>query len=240
MRKSYMKEAKMRFPFILAGLLVVAAGMAVAQDAFPKLETAPAFTYVHNSPVLGGTQGFNCAGGGGTIAYNMTSMLGMAMDLSTCHIFGLDNTYGVGSKVNGNEFTYVFGPRLTFRQHKFQPFFEINFGGERVSLKCNQGNAGNACNSLVAVQPLPPPSGTVIIVPRNPNATSFSKNAFAMTVGGGADIKINRKFALRLVQAEYLYTRFGNDCPLAYCSNNNNQNSFRLKSGIVMSWGGAQ
>jgi outer membrane protein OmpA-like peptidoglycan-associated protein len=81
------------------------------------------------------------------------------------------------------------------------------------------------------------PSGRIVTV-RNPSATSFSDNAFAMTVGGGADIKINRKFALRLVQAEYLYTRFGNNCNLAICFNNNNQNSFRLKSGIVISWGG--
>src|SRR5271166_4655230 len=107
MRKSYM-EAKMRLPFILAVLLVVLAGTAVAQDAFPKVEMGPGFSYQHNSPVLGGTQGFNCAGGGSTMAYNMTSMFGMAMDLSGCKIFGLNNTYGVGSKVGGSEFTYVF------------------------------------------------------------------------------------------------------------------------------------
>jgi opacity protein-like surface antigen len=239
MRKSFMEA--MRLPFILAGLFVVVAGTALAQDSFGKVEMAPAFSYQHNSPVLGGTQGFNCAGGGSTMAYNMTSMFGLAADLSGCKVFGLNNTYGIGSKVSGSEFTYVFGPRITFRQHKFQPFFELNFGGERVGISCNQGNAGNACGSATATQPLPSSTNAiVIVVPRNPNATSFSKNAFALTVGGGADIKLNKKFALRLVQAEYLYTRFGNDCPLAYCSNNNSQNSFRLKSGIVMSWGGAQ
>ena len=49
---------------------------------------------------------------------------------------------------------------------------------------------------------------------------------------------MNKKFAIRLIQAEYLYTRFGNNCQLELCSNNNNQNSFRLKSGIVFRWGG--
>jgi hypothetical protein len=48
---------------------------------------------------------------------------------------------------------------------------------------------------------------------------------------------LNQKIAIRLIQAEYLYTRFGNECQLAICSNNNSQNAFRLKSGIVMSWG---
>ena len=32
---------------------------------------------------------------------------------------------------------------------------------------------------------------------------------------------MNKKFAIRLVQAEYLYTRFGNACQFAVCSNNN-------------------
>ena len=73
------------------------------------------------------------------------------------------------------------------------------------------------------------------------NATAgatLSKTAFAMTAGGGFDIKLSKKISLRPVQAEYLYTRFGNDCPLTVCTNNNNQNSFRLKSGIVIAWGG--
>jgi opacity protein-like surface antigen len=242
MSKTYMEKV-IRGTVLAAGVLLLA-GTAVAQDSdsYPKVEMAPGFSYQHNSPVLGGSQGFNCAGGGSTIAYNPTSMFGLAMDLSGCKAFGLDNTYGIGSKVNGGEFTYVFGPRLTFRKSKFQPFFELNFGGERVSVSCRNGNAGNACGSITAGQlptQLPSGPGNLVTVV-NPNATSFAKNAFAMTVGGGFDIKLNKKFAIRLVQAEYLYTRFGNSCEFAYCSNNNSQNSFRLKSGIVVGWGGAQ
>jgi opacity protein-like surface antigen/outer membrane protein OmpA-like peptidoglycan-associated protein len=228
--------------FVFAAALLATAGTAVAQE-YPTVEMAPGFSYQHNSPVLGGSQSFNCAGGGSTMAYNITSMFGLAADLSGCKIFGLDNTYGVGSKVSGSEFTYVFGPRLTFRNlGKFQPFLEVNFGGERVGISCNTGDAGNACGSIPPGSvPTQLPSGPgVILIPRNPNATSASKNAFALTAGGGFDIKINKKFAIRLVQAEYLYTRFGNDCQFAICSNNNGQNSFRLKSGIVIGWGGAR
>jgi outer membrane protein OmpA-like peptidoglycan-associated protein len=235
------KKVKMYGSFVFAGALLFAAGTAVAQD-FGKVETAPGFAYVRNTPVLGGSQSFNCAGGGGTIAYNMTSAFGMAMDLSSCKVFGLNNTYGVGSKLNGNEFTYVFGPRITLRKGRVQPFLLVNLGGERVALSCKNGNFGNACGSIVAA---PPITGVAVTTPTvtvvkviNPNGTSAAKNAFALTAGGGLDIKLNKKFALRLFQAEYLYTRFGNDCPFAICSNNNSQNSFRLKSGIVMSWGG--
>jgi hypothetical protein len=165
MRKTYKETVKMRGLYVFAAGLLLAAGTAVAQDSdgYPRLETAPAFTYVHNSPVLGGSQSFNCYGFGGTIAYNFTSLIGLAADLSGCRVGGLDNTYGVGSKVHVGEGTYVFGPRFTFRHFgKLQPFLETNFGIEHIRVKCNNGNAGNACGSITAVQPLPT-DATVIV-----------------------------------------------------------------------------
>ena len=57
-----------------------------------------------------------------------------------------------------------------------------------------------------------------------------------MTVGGGFQVRLSHKFSLRLLQAEYLYTRFGNNCALAICNQNNSQNNFRLKSGVVINW----
>ena len=201
----------MRKYFVLAGLILLTAGTAVAQD-FPRVETAPAFMYIR-TPV--GGQSFNCAGGGGTLAYNVSSVVGIAADLGGCKIFG--NTLGLGNTISGNEFTFLFGPRFTYRNSgKFQPFFEVNFGGARVSVTC-KSSATNCVNTTAGA--------------------TFSKSAFATTAGGGFDIKLNKKFAIRLIQAEYLYTRFGNDCPLTVCTQNNHQNGFRLKSGIVISWG---
>ncbi len=202
----------MRKYFVLVGLLLLIAGSALAQGEYPTVETSPAFMFIHTTPP-GAGQGVNCAGGGGTIAYNLTSLLGIAADMGGCKIFGfIPSSSPLSGKINGNEFTYLFGPRLTFRNSSpFRPFFDLNFGGTRVSLSCS---SNTACNG-----------------------TSFSKNAFALSVGGGFDIQLSKKFSLRPVQAEYLYTRFGNSCPLTVCTNNNNQNSFRLKSGIVIAWG---
>jgi opacity protein-like surface antigen len=190
---------------------LLAAGTAVAQDDFPKIETAPAFMYVHFVPG-GGLPDYNCVGGGGTIAYNMTSWFGVAADLGGC------KTIDLQPGTSANLFTYVFGPRITYRSSsKFQPFFLVNFGGSRISVTDNdcsdarvrpQGEGINFCGTA-------------------------SKNAFAMTVGGGVDYKMTKKIALRLVQAEYFYTRFGNNF-----FDNVNQNNFRLKSGVVISWGG--
>jgi len=197
----------MRKSLVLVGLLLITAGAVVAQDNFPKVETSPAFMYIR-TPI--GGESFNCAGGGGTIAYNVTSLIGLAADMGGCHIFG--NTLGLANTVSGNQFTFLFGPRFTFRSSsRLQPFFEANFGGDHLSISCeNAAVCGNASRGFTA---------------------------FALTAGGGFDVKLNQKLALRLIQAEYMYTRFGNDCPLTVCQQNNSQNSFRMKSGLVIGWG---
>ncbi len=206
----------MRKLLILVGLLLLTASFMLAQD-FPKVETAPAFMFIHTPiDIQGDKRALNCVGGGGTLAYNFTSVLGIAADLGGCKFIG--ETFPVlSAKVDGNAFTYLFGPRFTYRNHSaFTPFGEINFGGTRLSFTCNNQNEAEFCIG-------------------NP---TYSKNAFAMTVGGGFDIKINQKISLRPIQAEYLLTRFGNDCTAGQCFNFGNQNSFRLKSGIVIAWGG--
>jgi hypothetical protein len=199
-------------------LILLTVGTVLAQDnSFPKVETSPAFMFIRTPTSFTAPNGtkfdesFNCAGGGGTFAYNFTSLLGIAADLGGCKYFG-ETIPALSSKVSGNDFTFMFGPRFTFRSASaFRPFFEVNFGGNRLSLSCN---SGTPCSGM-----------------------TYTKDAFALTAGGGFDIKLSKKFALRPIQAEYLYTRFGNSCQFALCSDNNNQNSFRLKSGIVIGWG---
>lgn len=203
----------MRKPLFLAGLLFLTAGSAFAQDDYPKLETAPAFMYIHYSVgsnvapnnVLNRTRD-NCYGGGGTVAYNLNKWLGLAADLGGCVVTGLQ------SGLSSNNFTYLFGPRFTYRNSSaVQPFFEVNFGGDRLSANCNNlVFARGTCNG------------------------SNSWNAFGMTAGGGFDIKLSPKFSIRAIQAEYFYTRFGKNVTIL---NNVNQNNFRLKTGIVISWG---
>ena len=207
----------MRRSLVLAGFLLLTAGTALAQQDYPTVETAPAFMYIRTASPFQGVNDFNCVGGGGTFAYNFSSLIGVAADLGGCKVLNENNTV-LSGKVNGNEFTFLFGPRITLRNSsKFQPFFEVNFGGMRVSLSCQS----SAVDCVAAT-----------------NGATYTKTAFALTAGGGFDIKMSKKFSIRLVQAEYLYTRFGNNCGFPVCSQNNSQNSFRLKSGIVINWGG--
>jgi len=217
-----MKKHTMSKCLFLLGVLSLAAPLTRAQDNYPKVETSPAFMFIR-TPTSFNVSGhptvnesFNCAGGGGTFTYNVSSLVGLGADLGGCGYFGGTLGQPISSDLSGNTFTFLFGPRFTFRNSsRFEPFTDLNFGGAHLSLTCNN-NVANLC-------------------PGNP---SFSTTAFALTVGGGLDIKLSKKVALRLVQAEYLYTHFGNGCSSPLCSGNE-QNSFRLKSGIVINWGGS-
>jgi hypothetical protein len=208
------KENQMHKLTVLVGLLLLTAGSALAQSEYPAAEASMDFQYAR-TPVAG--QSLNCAGGGTTLAYNVSSSLALASDLGYCRFFG--NTFGF-NRLSGSQFNYLFGPRLTLRMSRpINPFFDLMFGGTRLGLGCDSSNGiGFGCLN-----------GT--------GHFSGSRNAFAMTVGGGFDVHFSPRVAWRVVQAEYLYTRFNNDCPLAFCNNNNSQNSFRLKSGLVFGLG---
>jgi hypothetical protein len=49
-------------------------------------------------------------------------------------------------------------------------------------------------------------------------------NAFALKAGGGIDISITCRVAIRVIEADYLLTRL----------NSTSQNNFRLSAGIVL------
>jgi opacity protein-like surface antigen len=58
----------------------------------------------------------------------------------------------------------------------------------------------------------------------------ISSNGFAMTLGGGVDWNATPHIAIRLVQAEYLMTRFSE------IDGNNQQNNARISTGVVFRW----
>lgn len=57
------------------------------------------------------------------------------------------------------------------------------------------------------------------------NVAATSNNAFAMAVGGGADVNLTEHIGVRVIQAEYLLTRFN------FVSNQ--QNNVRISAGVV-------
>jgi hypothetical protein len=57
---------------------------------------------------------------------------------------------------------------------------------------------------------------------------SQPEERFGVYVGGGLDVKVAPNMSLRLIQADYLMTRFSNA----------RQDNIRISAGLVLSFGG--
>ena len=188
----------MRKLLILCGFILFVAGSALAQDQ-PKGEVAGNYTYIRIRPGVSGAGDFDCHGGGGSAAWNANSYLGVVGEFAGCKVTGL----GSGAP-SVTTFTYLFGPRLTYRSHgRFEPFAEALFGGTRLSAGSGGGFG------------------------------SGSQNAFSFAIGGGADYKVTKSVAIRVVQFDYLYTKFDEGPGLPQ-----HQNNFRIQAGVVLRFGG--
>lgn len=76
------------------------------------------------------------------------------------------------------------------------------------------------------------PFGQVLFGVARTNASAFftgsSQNAFAMTAGGGVDLRLADHWSLRPLQVEYLLTRFQETSV-----GNQTQNNLRVSTGVV-------
>ena len=212
------------------GISLLSACMVQAQDptatkhangpnaSAPKAELFLGYSYLRAVPApADGNRLMWLNGGSTSIAFNLNRHLGLVGDFGG---FDDSETRFAGTGTNstrvvdscGTAYTYLLGPRLSFRSHeRITPFVQALFGGIHASeVTLASGCTGAGCTPLPA------------------------ENSFAMTAGGGLDIRVHRHFAIRLVQAEYLMTRFENSSTGASAS----QNDMRLSSGIVFRFGG--
>jgi outer membrane protein OmpA-like peptidoglycan-associated protein len=155
-------------------------------------------------------------GGSTSIAFNLNRYLGLVGDFGGYNETRILLTTGnppsaIGpaqAVTAGTVFTYLGGPRLSFRKFdRVTPFAQVLFGGIRASQEA-------ICKSCAPLLPV--------------------ENAFAMTAGGGLDIRVHHHLAIRIVQAEYLMTRFED----LDTGTNALQNDIRLSTGIVLRFGG--
>jgi outer membrane immunogenic protein len=102
--------------------------------------------------------------------------------------------------------SYLAGPRYTWvRPHRLTPFAQFLVGGAHAGGTLAPGSSG-----------LP-----------------GSSSAFAMVAGGGLDIGLTRRIAVRAFEADYYLTRFDNGV-------NDHQNNLRIEAGVVIRFGGAE
>ena len=185
----------------MAVLLI--AGTAAAQSA--PIDLAVTYGALHTNHIT--AQNFWMQGGAVELGARMYGGLGIAARVEGLHARTNTTTAEPLSLV-----TAVFGPRYT-----------IETRSKRYAI-FGEGLAGisNGFHSLFSEG-----SGPVGSV--NAGTTS-SSNALAVDVGGGLDVRLNHRFAVRAFRASYLHTQFPN-------TTTNVQNSFSLSAGVVVRFG---
>jgi Outer membrane protein beta-barrel domain len=194
-------------------------GLTAWGQEFPRMEAGANYSYLRFAPSGPYTKGHSLNGGGGSLVYNWNEYLGLKLDLqgytsnTTDYNIPANSTFptGLTGTVQGNMFTYLFGPQMKVRAHKIQPFGHLLFGGAHTNVY------GNAFKTLC--QPMTGICG----ITKAPTA-----EAFAMDFGGGVDIPINKIISFRPAQIDYLLTRYSNPF-----TKTNNQNNFRYSVGIL-------
>jgi opacity protein-like surface antigen len=185
--------------------------------ATPKAELFLGYSYLRVLPSLNDSNrlvGLN--GGNASIAFNFNNYLGLVADFggyddNRLRLAGPGEPTPTVVNSSGTAYTYLFGPRLSYRKYdRITPFAQALFGGVHASQVTLSDCTGATCT------PLP------------------VQNSFAMTAGAGVDFRVSHHISIRAIQAEYMMTRFA---PL-YAGASTMQNDLRLSSGLVFRFGG--
>ena len=170
-----------------------------APDAEQGVQLSVDYLYQGSQPTFGPSW-FGMNGASADVLYPFTRHFGAVAEFSGIHTGNVPLS-GTGLTL----LTYTAGPRYSTDLHlwretrKITAFGQVLFGGAH--------GAGGAF-----------PEGAVL---------STTANAIAFSAGGGLDVGLNRRIALRVIQAEYLYTRLPNLF-------DNYQNSYRIGAGVVV------
>lgn len=211
----------------LATFAVLASPMVClhAQSApAPKVELFLGYTHfgAFSSPTTGtaGNRMVGLNGGSVSLAFNLNRYVGIVGDFggyddSQLQLTGSGANQPRTVSSNGTAFTYMGGPRISWRNtSRFTPFAQVLVGGVHGGPVTIANCSGAVCVALP------------------------SQNALALTAGGGLDIRLTRHVTLRPVQAEYMMTRFANVTAGVSGGSSATQNDLRLSTGLVLSFGG--
>jgi outer membrane protein OmpA-like peptidoglycan-associated protein len=177
-------------------------------DITPRGEIFLGYSYIRfntNSALVPGGPGRNehfdmIPGGVAQAAGNINNWFGLAGDFGSYALYDVGNT-------SAKMYTYLFGPRFTYRSGRWVVFANAFGGGARIS--------------------------STVSGPTDTNffAKSFHSNAAAAAIGGGVDMVTGTKhLAIRLGEMEYLLTTFADN-------RNDRQQNLRVSGGVVWRFG---
>ena len=179
-----------------------AAPAAATPDTSSRPKLAVGYTFLHSNAPPGGCGCFNLNGGNATFALPVKpGMFDLVGDITVTHTGGISSS---GYTLTLSTFT-VGGRYL-------HPLGHLPLEGYGQALI----GVAHSSGTLIPTQ--------------SPGVTSNAGATFVANLGGGLDLRINRRFSLRLAEADYLVTTFNN-------SVNNRQNHFRISSGVVIRFG---
>lgn len=183
----------MRHLMRIAVFLILIPVSVWAQET-PKIEVFGGYSFVR--PEGGG----NFNGWQASVAGNVNDWFGVVAEFSghydsrTRRLDGLpgipgEPVFSARSETDSSLHTFLFGPRFSYRKHeRITPFAHALIGAGR---RHDEGT-------------------TTISVPGMVDRvfdSSFTDTHFAAALGGGIDLKLNRRIALRMFQVDYLPVR---------------------------------
>jgi opacity protein-like surface antigen len=185
------------------------------ENEAPRMETFLGYTFTRANSATN-IPAFSANGGSGQFVYNFTNWLGAVADMGAVHN---GNIHGIS--LDSTAANFLLGPRVAVRKwSRVTPYFQTLFGGVYAT-------TSTAVPELGLTESLP--AGF------NLRATR-AQTAFAMTAGGGLDIKMTKHVSFRPVQIEYFLTRLHD----YRSATDNNQNNIRYSAGFNFTFGEAQ
>ena len=202
---------------VVAGVLLAAIAAAAAD--MPRMETFLGYTYVRANSA-GNLPAFSSNGGGGQFSYNFSKWLGAVADVGAVHSGDIG-----GAAIDNTTLNFLFGPRISLRFPRLRPYFQVLWGGAYLA----------ASSQLQAFVAMPQAPGGGGVVPGQPITARLvtSQTAFALTAGGGLDIRLNKHVSFRPIAVDYYLTRFQN----LRAQNDNSQNNLRYTTGFNFNFG---
>jgi hypothetical protein len=201
--------------------LAAIALVSIAARAEDRFEIYGDYSYLHFSPSIAGMSSRSFNGGGAGVTLYFLKIFGIKADFQGYGSTTFTRTYNgtvvlpgggtipAGSYTSqGNMFTYLAGPELRLPIPKVKPFVEVLVGGSYTNAYVNFSNVINHAGGSVNLG---------------------NQHPFTMAAGGGLDVDVSKRLAIRLGEIDYVLSRYSN--PL---TSTNNQNNLRYCGGLIL------
>ncbi len=142
----------------------------------------------------GGGSSTPCLGGGGSAAFRVSQSWQLVADVGGCKMIGL------GENLSGDSLTYMLGPRWVSRPAgSLSSYVQVLVGGNKMTEELMFPEKKNWLTQLAKENGTEPPMHTDY-------TEQVDANGFAVSVGGGIQYKLNRAFAIRVLDVSYRHS----------------------------------